>query len=52
MTHREMDSFTCVLVELLKIGQAQPANIELTQGGLADGKACNPQVIAARATAI
>jgi hypothetical protein len=45
MTHREMDGFTGVLVELLKIGQAQPANIELTQRGLANGEAGNTQVI-------
>jgi hypothetical protein len=42
--HRQVDGFTRLMVQFLKIWQTEPANIELPKSGLPDREARNSQV--------
>ncbi len=52
MSHRQMDSLTRLLVQLLEIGKTESANVELAQRGLSDREACDSEVVDAVASAV
>jgi len=45
MPHRQVDGFTRLMIQFLKIWQTEPANIELAKSGLPDREARNSQVV-------
>jgi hypothetical protein len=45
VANREMNGFASLLIQLQQVGQAEAANIELSQSGLANREACQSEVI-------
>src|ERR1700730_2466973 len=50
--HGQMDSLTRLLVQLLKVGKTEPADVELAQCGLTDREACDSEMVYPVASAV
>lgn len=52
MAYRQMSGFARLLIQLLKVPQTYPANVELAQSCLADGKTRDSQPVHAIPAAV